>query len=188
MSRTYARKLAAEVYRRIRYFVRKNILRNANQFDEWFQARGDQTLSISYPLQAESIVVEVGGYNGTWSSKIAERYNPHIYAFEPVKSFYSILCKRFENNPKVKVFRFGLSDQDESSEISLCADGSSVHRSSGVRESIQLRDIDAVIEELGIPTIDLIQINIEGGGISAAASNAGYRLDRSMCKHSGSVS
>ena len=162
-TRPMMRALAAAVYWKGRYIVRKYILRNSNPFDEWFHDYGDQTWSITYPLNGQSVVFEVGGYNGTWSAKIAALYDPCIYAFEPVESFYNCLKARFGNNPKVQAFRFGLSDQEEMSEIRLSDDGSSLYRPSGLRESIQLRDIHRVIEEFGISSIDLIQINIEGG-------------------------
>jgi FkbM family methyltransferase len=147
----------------VRYRIRKHLLHNTDAFDEWFHDRGDQTVSITYPLHSDSVVFEVGGYDGTWSAKIATLYDPRIYAFEPVRTFYNGLDKRFASNPKVQAFPFGLSDRNEASEICLSNDGSSLYKSSGPRELIQLRDICGVLEELQISRIDLIQINIEGG-------------------------
>jgi FkbM family methyltransferase len=168
---TCTRAIASRLKAKARYAVRKHILHNVTPVDEWFHNNGDDTLSVTYPLDRNSVVFEVGGYNGTWSFKIVKRYDPYLYVFEPVRSFYDGLKKRFSDNRKVRVFHFGLSDQDEKAEIRLARDGSSPFRTEGKSESIQLRDICTVINELKISHIDLIQINIEGGE---------YRLLRRM--------
>lgn len=147
----------------VRYILRKHILQTATPVDEWFHADGDRTLSTTYPLHSGSTVFEVGGYTGTWSAKLAKLYDPFIYAFEPVQSFYSELAQRFAANHKVRAFNFGLSDQNETGKICVSSDGSSLLKSNGPLELVQLREICEVVEELGISNIDLIQINIEGG-------------------------
>lgn len=148
--------------RTVRYRVRKHILRTANAFDEWFHDKGDETLILRHALNERSVVFEVGGYQGNWSSRIINLYNPDIYVFEPVESFYSVLANRFNECPKVKAYQFGLSDRDETAEFSISADGSGRFGAAGTKQAIQLQDICRFVSEHNIPRIDLIQINIEG--------------------------
>src|SRR6478609_5702767 len=49
-------------------------------------------------LNDKSIVFDLGGYEGQWTSDIYSRYNCHVYVFEPVREFYEIIKNRFKNN------------------------------------------------------------------------------------------
>jgi FkbM family methyltransferase len=114
-------------------------------------------------LDEDSVVFDVGGYEGDWASLIFSKYLSTVYVFEPVKSFCDHMADRFKKNGKVHIYDFGLSDRDETTDISLDANGSSTFGQNTSKESIRLRDVAAVIRELGVKDIDLMKINIEGG-------------------------
>lgn len=142
------------------YILRDNFL---NAHKKWVADNGDQTLRLNYDLNSQSIVFDLGGYEGNFTENIFARYNSTIYIFEPVKGFYNKIVKRFENNEKVKIFNFGLSDKYCEVEINLSADGSSVFTNSKNKETIVLKDIVSFLKEQKINKIDLLKINIEGG-------------------------
>lgn len=119
-------------------------------------------LRMTYPLNGNSIVFDVGGYVGEWAQEIVEKYGSNIYIFEPVEKFMQQAKARLGNNSKVRFLPFGLSDTDEQLAIGSDDDASSVFRGDA-DISIQLRDVKGVIEELGITHIDLLKLNIEGG-------------------------
>ncbi len=150
------------IVRSIRYGIRKHVVRNADVFDEWFHDRGDETLILEHSLDSDSVVFEVGGYKGNWSSKIISRYNPNIYIFEPVRTFHQELVARFKDQPKVRTYHYGLSDGDERIEFGVHSDASGQFAPSSSREFIDLKDICAVVVEHHLSEIYLIQINIEG--------------------------
>ncbi len=125
----------------------------------WYKDDGDNTLTVNYPLTENSLVFDVGGYQGDWSARIAQKYNPFILIFEPVKSFYEATKARFENSPKVGVFNFGLGARNEEVKISLEGYGSHVCSSSDDSETVLMCDVAQII----IYPVDLISINIEGG-------------------------
>ena len=129
----------------------------------WFRDHGDQTLRINYPLTAESVVFDVGGYFGDWSSEISRRHDPRIFIFEPVPEHYSRIVERFRRNRKVKVFDYGLSSQNSTTRIFLANDGSSAYRQAKTSVQARFRDICEVVRENHLARIDLIKINIEGG-------------------------
>lgn len=143
--------------------ISHNDLIQHKRVQPWFKINGDETLRLDYDLNSNSIVFDVGGYNGDFSSKIFCKYNSSIYIFEPVKKFYSNIEKRFSHNDKVKVFNFGLSSKDDELEISLSNNASSIYLNDVNSELVSLRSINYFIEKNKIKQVDLIKINIEGG-------------------------
>lgn len=131
----------------------------------WFRDEGDKTLRLNYPLDENSVVFDLGGYQGDFAAEIYEKYGCNIYVFEPVKSFYDKCVKRFEHVPKVKCFNYGLSSSDGWLNISLAENASSFSSPlvQGNTERVEVRSIAPCIKELGVDKINLIKINIEGG-------------------------
>tara|TARA_R100000322_G_scaffold159546_1_gene120572 strand:- start:388 stop:978 length:591 start_codon:yes stop_codon:yes gene_type:complete len=133
------------------------------EFKRWFADRGDATHRMNYSLGPASLVLDVGGYRGDFAHEINRRYGCRVYVFEPVESFYENIEARFKSNDNIKVFNYGLSSKDETQQISLEGDASSVFKANGQAEEIKLRSASAVFEELEIAHVDLMKINIEGG-------------------------
>ncbi len=129
----------------------------------WLKIQGDKTLRLNYDLNDNSLVFDVGGYEGQWTSDIFSKYCCFIYVFEPVKKFSEKIEKRFNLNKKIKVFNFGLSDSNFSAPISLSEDSSSIYKKSNDHQNAKFLDIYDFISKNRIDTIDLIKINIEGG-------------------------
>jgi FkbM family methyltransferase len=75
----------------------------------WSRDNGNYTHALNYPLNENSIVVDLGAFHGVWASQIIEKYNPNVFLFEPVKEFYDYLVDKFQNNPKVKIFNYGIA-------------------------------------------------------------------------------
>ena len=50
----------------------------------WFATNGDATLRLNYNLNENSIVFDLGGYKGEFSSIIYCKYSPFIFIFEPI--------------------------------------------------------------------------------------------------------
>lgn len=130
--------------------------------DRWFKDNGDKTHRINYDLNKDSIVFDIGGYEGSWSSDILKKYNCNVYIFEPIKEYYDIIVGRFRGNNKVRVFNFGLSNKDEEVYISNSTASSSIHIEGNNKEKIILKNINAFIKNESLNSIDLVKINIEG--------------------------
>lgn len=152
----------------INYKEKKRVLlpNNQLQFERvkpWFAVEGDSTLRLNYVLNENSIVFDLGGYKGEFTSDIYNKYSPTIYVFEPILSFYEIIKNKFSNNSKVNVFPYGLGSKNEQIKISLTDNSSSVYIDSNQFEIIKLKSIINFINENNITSVDLIKINIEGG-------------------------
>lgn len=131
----------------------------------WFADKGDETLRLDYDLNEASVVFDVGGYQGDFADKISNRYNCHVFVFEPSKDFYDACVERFEKNDKVRCFNFGLGHLNETVSLSDAADASSTKLGppEDASTSVSIRIFSEVVRELEIKHIDLIKINIEGG-------------------------
>lgn len=127
----------------------------------WFAVNGDKTLRLQYDLNSFSVVFDIGGYEGQWSSDIAAMYNCKIYIFEPVIEYAKKIKCRFARNNNIQVFNYGLSGMDAKKDIALAYDSSSTHKE-GNNIEIQLVDVVAFMEDHDIKEVDLMKINIEG--------------------------
>ncbi|GHU76787.1 hypothetical protein FACS189461_4770 [Spirochaetia bacterium] len=131
---------------------------------KWELDNGPDILRFEYPeLNKESIVFDIGGYTGQWTSDLFSKYCCTIYLFEPVKEFANKNAKRFYKNDKITCCPFGLSDKTQSAEISVAGIGSSIYHNNGKKESVELKSIIEYLHERDIEKIDLMKINIEGG-------------------------
>ena len=130
---------------------------------KWYRENGEDSLRFNYPLTSESTVFDIGGYRGYFVRGIVARYDPHVYVFEPVQEFFEQLVKEFGANPKVEICDYGLSNVDSISRMVLADEGSTIYMTGEMQTTVRLRDIQTVVQELGINRIDLIKINIEGG-------------------------
>lgn len=129
----------------------------------WFNIQGDKTLRLDYDLNEKSLVFDLGGHEGQWTSDIFSKYGCFIHVFEPVEEFAEKIEKRFCKNKKIKVYMCGLSNSNKNVKISFDKDGSSIFKSGkDMKEIVLMRAID-FMQKNNIQKIDLMKINIEGG-------------------------
>lgn len=128
----------------------------------WFRDHGDQTLRLDYSLEPDSVVFDVGGYQGQWASDIFSRYCCQIYVFEAHRQYATQIQRRFKQNAKVLVYPFGLGEHTERAIIASMGDSSSLfgeHENGVSAEIVRAADFFAKHQ---IERIDLMKINIEG--------------------------
>lgn len=130
-----------------------------NEIRRWFGDQGDQTHRINYDLTENSVVMDLGGYEGKWAKTINDKYNCTVHVFEPVEQFYNSICQLFNGNIKVEVYQFALGPKHESGSIAMSADGSSMF-GDGERVHIEICSMNEFM--ISFDNIDLIKINIEG--------------------------
>jgi FkbM family methyltransferase len=124
----------------------------------------ERSLRVRYPLTSQSVVLDVGGYEGQWASDIVAMYGCTVHVFEPVPAFAEQIRQRFQHNPLVHVHAYGLGAKDETLEIALLENGTSLFRNeTGANtQSVAIRDISHVWKELALDQVGLMKMNIEG--------------------------
>jgi FkbM family methyltransferase len=139
-----------------------NLTLNNIEIVRWFNDRGDYTHNITYDLNENSTIMDLGGYTGVWAQQMIDKYNPNVYIIEPVPEFYNGMVLKFKDNPKVKLLNVGVGVEDKDGTIFMGGDGTSSNLSDGEIIKVKLNTIDTILKSWGLDVVDLIQINIEG--------------------------
>jgi FkbM family methyltransferase len=136
---------------------------NAHEVQRFFSDYGDTTVRLNYDLNENSIVFDLGFYMGDFTEKIINKYDCFVYGYEPIQKYYDLSLHKFRNNPKIKIFNYGLGNCTETVKITDSADSSSIYQEAlGNFEVVNIIDISDEISNLKIKKIDLMKINIEG--------------------------
>ncbi|MBW8782096.1 MAG: FkbM family methyltransferase [Verrucomicrobia bacterium] len=154
---SFVSKLRRSLQKRFRPTERDKVMRR------WKADQGDAKLRLNYSLNQDSVVFDMGGYEGQWAYDIHARYGCRVFIFEPVQAYADAIAARFAGNAAIQVFSCGLAASTRNETIGLCSDGSSVFRQAERTEKIQLIDVFQWFNEHGITEIALMKINIEGG-------------------------
>jgi FkbM family methyltransferase len=124
---------------------------------------GVEDIRIQHDLNPNSIVFEVGGWVGHFSNSIIKEFDCYVYIFEPIKDIYLNLVQKYKENPKIKIFNFGLENFNGKDKINICEEGSSLYRNnSSSFEEVEFKNINEVFDNLKIDQIDLMELNCEG--------------------------
>jgi FkbM family methyltransferase len=121
------------------------------------------TLPTDKELNETSIVLDLGGYIGTYCALINQITPCNIYVFEPIKEYFNHCSERFKNNKNIRVFNFGVGASDDTIQISKAGDSSSAYRTNGDTEECIVRNYREFLNSQKIGFVDVMKINIEGG-------------------------
>lgn len=130
---------------------------------KWLLDNKNNDLRLDYDLGQNSVVFDLGGYQGQWADDVFTKFKSNVYVFEPVQSFVESIKQRFTENDKIHIYPFGLGYSSRKEMINLSADGSTVFGESSNTEEIEILDAKEWFDKNGIEKIDLMKINIEGG-------------------------
>jgi len=136
---------------------------NSMQLHAWYRDDVKGEYRYAYDLNGNSLVFDIGGYQGEWAEKIYDLYKSNILIFEPHPVFYMKLVDKFSEIEKVTVYNFGLGAKTESSFLSDEENESSTMKNAGGRITVSIKSITDFLIENNIGTVDLVKINIEGG-------------------------
>jgi len=137
-------------------------MNNEENNAKWWAIDGNNTVAITYPINEDSFVIDLGGFHGVWASQIMLKYNPRMVLVEPIPEFYMYLIDRYKYNPKVKVLNYGVSATSHKGELFLNADGTSKYIKTSTPIEVNFITIKEILNMIGQERVDLIQINIEG--------------------------
>jgi FkbM family methyltransferase len=130
--------------------------------DKFREDGGDSFFLFNYDLNKDSVVLDVGGYEGQWASDLFSRFQCEIFIFEVVQSFVDKMEKRFSNNSSIKIYNHGLGNSTRNEKINVSEDSSSLYVKSNQYEEIKIVDFKEWINENNFLSIQLLKMNIEG--------------------------
>lgn len=127
--------------------------------DDWT----DDSLRINYDLNENSVVIDLGGYEGWFTAVINDRYRSKIYCFEPIEKWYNICFEKFKDFDNIKVYQSGLAEENKIVGFHVAGDASSLFYGTALQPlNIPLIRIDEFMQEEKIESVDLLKMNIEG--------------------------
>lgn len=130
---------------------------------QWYADGGDARFRFDYDLDAGSVVLDLGGYEGQWASDLYARSPCRIFVFEPVNEFAEGITARFRRNPDIDVLPFGLGASSRTDTIYVRGAGSSTYRKRARAEQIRIVDARQWFADSGLERAALAKINTEGG-------------------------
>ena len=138
------------------------------EVERYFANGGDVAHLFNYNLNCDAIVLDIGGHAGDLGGQMYEKFACNVYMFEPIKGFYQGIKQRFKGAEKIKIFNYGVGSKTHEAQFNLWGDGTSEFSRPdkspcSTTETVQIRSYSSVVEELGLTTVDVCSINIEGG-------------------------
>lgn len=134
---------------------------------DFYRAGENELLYRGLPVSSNSLVIDAGGYRGSWTAEMLVRYGCTVRVFEPAPEFAAILRERFGQNNRVTVSEEALGGQNGAEEFTVAGDGSGAtvpHAGCHIR----VRKVDvADVMRAGPARIGCMKINIEGGEYEA---------------------
>ncbi len=130
---------------------------------KWWADGGDERFRYDYDLNRGSFVMDLGGYEGQWTSNIYDRYRCRIAVFEPVSTFAASIRERFDGNEDVEVLEYGLGSSSRTETIYLWGAGTSAFRKRAKTEQIRIIDVEEWFRVNQSGLVQLMKVNIEGG-------------------------
>lgn len=136
-------------------------MNNEENNAKWWEIDGNNTVAITYPINEDSVVIDLGGYLGVWAGQIIEKYDPYVILVEPIHEYYRYLVNKYKDNPKVRIFNYGISTTKGEGILFLSLDGTSKYIETKTPVKVEFITITELLEKINMD-VDLIQINIEG--------------------------
>ncbi|MFY0691403.1 MAG: FkbM family methyltransferase [Paracoccaceae bacterium] len=147
------RDLRANPYRRIFH----------DAFAKWRKDKGE-VLRFRFPdLTAQSVVFDVGGFEGNWAHRIHAAHGSTLHVFEPHPGFAAQIAARFEGNDKIHLHAIALGSADGTLSLSDEGDASSAIADHTRSVTGDVVEVGRFFAEHGIDHVDLMKVNIEGG-------------------------
>ena len=133
----------------------------------WQASDSDARFRAGLSLGPDSIVLDLGSFDGDFAAYVSLKFGATCHAFEVVPEFCERIRTAAAGNAKLLVHPFGLAGATRQESIFLADEGSSTfvdRLSAGRRITIDLvRASDWFSSALGARDVDLMKINIEGG-------------------------
>jgi FkbM family methyltransferase len=129
-----------------------------------------------YPVSGgENVIIDAGANIGAFSLFAAcKAPKATIFSIEPVEGTFTNLCHNVDINTfahKIKTLHYGVADKIGQQEIFVCPVGtysSSYHKVSGETETINVKSLEAILQDIGEPdVIDLLKLDCEGAEMYA---------------------
>jgi len=116
---------------------------------------------LSWPLNAESVVVEVGAHKGVFAEQASRQWGCRIIALEPIREFYDEARKRLDGYAVVRVIPIALGATSRRDKFGVHGEMTGLF-SGGEQEHVDVCSVPDFLKRYELPLADLLSINCEG--------------------------
>lgn len=139
---------------------------NKSHIEKWWADGGDITRRLNYDqLNADSVIMDLGGYKGDWTASMINKYNCTSHIFEPVEHLINGIAARFAGDKRVKSYDVAVGDVKKKCKIYHGKDATSLFASDSEEDFdiIKMMEVSDVLDKIGLDFVDVLKLNIEGG-------------------------
>lgn len=117
-----------------------------------------------YDLTPDSVVIDVGGYEGNWAKTMYEKYGCTVIVLEPVPKFYEAIKQRFANCSGIHVLNVGLGDANREHPFGIQGDRTGRFNPSDDRVTVSIISPQTLLDSpyCNNRQIDVLKLNCEG--------------------------
>jgi len=131
------------------------------EYERYKREDPNEMKRVTYPLNKDSLVVDVGGLTGDWASRIYCLYSCNVDVYEPHPILSLKAQLNFETNNKVYVRDFGLSNKDSMMELYGDWHNASLYKNdTGSVTKVPVYQASEILKKY--EHIDLLKLNVEG--------------------------
>ena len=115
------------------------------------------------------VVYDIGANYGNYSLIWNQLYQAKVIAFEPLEENYLKARRNFAINPGANIILYNVAVGDKNGTFETSIDGNMVSVQGSIRRSMKMIRLDDFVfsEEVQLPIIDLMKIDIEGYELEA---------------------
>lgn len=132
-------------------------------FKRWRADGMEQKRMVFAGLGPQSVVFDIGGFQGNWAADIHARYGSKVHVFEPHPRFAGDIARRFSGTPDITLHDHAIGSAAGVLALSDDGDASSGLRAGARTVSGRVEAVSDFFARHDLPVIDLMKINIEGG-------------------------
>ena len=121
-----------------------------------------EPLRYDYPLNPQSVCIDVGAYEGNWSRHIHQKTGARIDAYEPVRRFYDKARANLATLDMVRIYHAGVAATTKHVDIHVQNDSSGAFAGSADVEKCYMIGIEEVLRIASVPEIAVLKLNCEG--------------------------
>ncbi len=117
---------------------------------------------LNYDLSADSIIVEVGGFEGWFAGELWNKFGARMYVYEPVLRFREKCEARFKENDKISILPYALGGSDGVAPVGIKGDMTGVFCGTEETEDVNVLDAHDALLSITPNGVDLLCLNCEG--------------------------
>jgi len=116
---------------------------------------------LSWPLNRDSIVVEVGAHKGAFAEQAHRQWGCRVFALEPIPEFFNEARKRLDGYAIVRVIPIALGGASRRERFSVHGEMTGLF-ANGDPAYVEVCSVPDFLKHYELPLADLLSINCEG--------------------------